>query len=169
MKDKAIRILDENRVLAISTLRSDGWPQNTMVGYANEDIFVYFIISRLGQKFANIMRDDRVSLAIGRDFQDPSDILALSIAAHASEVRDDKQREGIFDRLIDRHPSLRRLEPPSINSAAVMRAHPTVISILDYSKGFGHTDVLIVAPGGLTEMTEARADDWGFSTDLKRM
>ena len=50
-----------------------------------------------------------------------------------------------------------------------MRAHPTVISILYYSKGFGHTDVLIVAPGGLTEMTEARADDWDFSADLKRM
>ena len=166
MKDKAIKVLDENRVLAISTLRSDGWPQNTMVGYANEEIFVYFIISRLGQKFANIMRDNRVSLAIGRDFQDPSDILALSIAAHASEVRDEKQREGIVNRLMERHPGLRKLDPPSVNHAAVMRAHPAVISILDYSKGFRHADVLIVAPGGLTEMTAARADDWGFSTNL---
>ena len=167
MKDKAIKALDENRIMAISTNRSDGWPQNTMVGYANEDVFVYFIISRLGQKFANIMQDDRVSLAIGKDFHDPSDILAVSIAAHASEVRDDKQRQAIVKLLIERHPGLQKLEPPSVNNAAVMRAHPAIISILDYSKGFGHADVLIVAPGGLTEMTAARADDWGFGTDLK--
>lgn len=167
MKDKAIKVLDENRIMAISTNRSDGWPQNTMVGYANEDIFVYFIISRLGQKFANIMQDDRVSLAIGRDFHDPSDILALSIAAHASEVRDDKQRETIVKLLIERHPGLRRLEPPSVKHAVVMRAHPAIISILDYSKGFGHADVLTVAPGGLMEMTAARADDWGFGSVLK--
>ena len=92
MKDKAVRILDQNRLMAISTLRSDGWPQNTLVGYAHEDLLIYFIISRQSQKLANIERDDRVSIAIGRDFDDPSAIMALSMAAHASEVRDEKQR-----------------------------------------------------------------------------
>src|SRR3569833_2970859 len=89
VKDKAIQILDENRLMGIATVRPDGWPQTTMVGYANEDILIYFIISRQSQKFANIQRDDRVSLVIGRDFHDPSTIKALSIAAHADEIRDE--------------------------------------------------------------------------------
>jgi len=167
MKDKAIGILAENRLMAIATTRPDGWPHNTMVGYANEDILVYFVISRQSQKFANIERDERVSLVIGRDFHDPSTIKALSIAARASEVRDPNQRKRAVELLLDRHPGLRKLEPPSPDHSAVMRANPDAITILDYSKGFGHADLLTVGPGGLTDMTPARDDDWGFGVTIK--
>jgi nitroimidazol reductase NimA-like FMN-containing flavoprotein (pyridoxamine 5'-phosphate oxidase superfamily) len=166
MKEKAIAILDENRLMAISTVRPDGWPQCTMVGYANDDILIYFIVSRQSQKLANIEKDDRVSLVVGRDFHDPSTIRALSIAAHASEVRDPKQRKQAVNMLLERHPGLRKLEPPDPSHSAVMRAYPEIITILDYSKGFGHADVLTVSPGGV-EMTPARDDDWGFGTALK--
>jgi nitroimidazol reductase NimA-like FMN-containing flavoprotein (pyridoxamine 5'-phosphate oxidase superfamily) len=167
MKDKAIQILEEHRLMAISTIRADGWPQNTMVGFAHEDILIYFVISRQSQKFANIDRDNRVSLVIGRDFHDPATIRALSIAARADEVRDAKQRERAIDLLLERHPGLRRLERPTIDHSAVMRANPEIITILDYSKGFGHADLLTVGPGGLTDMTAARDDDWGFGSTLK--
>ena len=166
MQEKAARILDENRIMAIATIRSDGWPQNTVVSYANEGILLYFVVSRKSQKFTNIQKDDRVSLVIGRDFPDPSTIRALSIAAHASEIRDSKQREQAVRLLLDRHPELRALEFPDPAHSAVMKAYPSIITILDYSKGFGHADVLTVAPGGV-EMTPARDDDWGFGTNLK--
>jgi len=167
MKEKAIGILDQNRLMAIATLQANGWPQNTMVSYANEDILIYFIISRQSQKFANIERDDRVSIVIGRDFHDPATIKALSIAARASEVTDAKQRQRAVGLLLERHPGLQRLERPSADHSAVMRANPEIITILDYSKGFGHADLLTVGPGGLTDMTPARDDDWGFGVELK--
>jgi nitroimidazol reductase NimA-like FMN-containing flavoprotein (pyridoxamine 5'-phosphate oxidase superfamily) len=167
MKDKAIRILEQNRLMAIATARPDGWPQCTMVSYANEDILLYFVVSRTGQKFANIERDERVSLAIGRDFHDPATINALSIAAHASEVRDATQRERAVKLLLERHPGLSRLEPPDPAHSAVMRAEPDIVTVLDYSKGFGHADLLTVGPGALVEMTAARDDDWGFGSVLK--
>jgi nitroimidazol reductase NimA-like FMN-containing flavoprotein (pyridoxamine 5'-phosphate oxidase superfamily) len=167
MRDKAIAILDENRLMAFATARADGWPQATMVSYANEDLLVYFVISRASQKFANMTRDDRVSLVIGRDFHDPATIKALSVAARASEVRDPKQRERAVKLLLERHPGLRRLERPEPGHSAVMRANPEIITILDYAKGFGHADLLTVGPGGLTDMTPARDDDWGFGTELK--
>jgi nitroimidazol reductase NimA-like FMN-containing flavoprotein (pyridoxamine 5'-phosphate oxidase superfamily) len=167
MKHKAVDILKDNRLKAISTLRGDGWPQTTMVSYANEDILIYFIVSKASQKFANIERDDRVSLVIGRDFHDPSTIKAVSIAARASEVRDPKQRQRAITLLLERHPGLRKLERPDPGHSAVMRANPEIITILDYSKGFGHADLLTVGPGGLTDMTPARDDDWGFGTVLK--
>jgi nitroimidazol reductase NimA-like FMN-containing flavoprotein (pyridoxamine 5'-phosphate oxidase superfamily) len=166
MEQKAIDILEQNRLMGISTVRPDGWPQATMVGYANEGLLIYFVISRQGQKFANIQEDDRVSLVVGRDFHDPSTIKALSIAAHASEVTDATQRKRAVKLLLDRHPGLRTLEPPEPSHSAVMRAYPAIVTILDYSKGFGHSDVLTVSPGGV-EMTPARDDDWGFGTALK--
>jgi nitroimidazol reductase NimA-like FMN-containing flavoprotein (pyridoxamine 5'-phosphate oxidase superfamily) len=167
MKEKAISVLDENRLMAISTMRPDGWPQCTMVGYANEDILIYFVISRQSQKFGNIERDNRVSLVIGRDFHDPATIKALSIAARASEVTDRKQQQRAVKLLLERHPGLRKLEAPTPEHSAVMRANPEIITILDYSKGFGHADLLTVGPGGLTDMTPAREDDWGFGATLK--
>ena len=166
MRDKAVAILDQNRLMAIATVRPDGWPQTTMVGYANEDIVLYFIISRQSQKFANIQKDDRISMAIGRDFHDPATIRALSIAARASEVRDAEQRERAIGLLRAGHPGLKRLEPPDPSHAAVMRAYPSIITILDYSKGFGHADVLTVSPGGV-QMTPARPDDWGHGAAVK--
>ena len=167
MQEKAIDLLDRHRLMAIATLRPDGWPQTTMVSYANDGILIYFIISRASQKFENIARDERVSLVVGGDFHNPRSIKGLSIAARASEVRDPKQRQEAVKLLLARHPGLNRLERPQPGHSAVMRANPQIITILDYSKGFGHSDMLTVGPGGLTDMTAARDDDWGFGTILK--
>lgn len=161
MEQKAIDILDRYRLMTIATLRADGWPQATMVSYANDGLLLYFIISRRSQKFANIERDSRVSVVIGRDFEDPSQIKALSIAANASEVRDKTQRDRAIAMILKRHPALAALGKPDLEHSAVMRAYCSIVTILDYSKGFGHADLLTVSPGG-TEMTPARDDDWGF-------
>ena len=42
--------------------------------------------------------------------------------------------------------ALQRNARPDPSHSAVMRAKPAIISILDYSKGFGHADVLTVSP-----------------------
>ena len=73
MEQKAVDILNRYRLMALATLRADGWPQATMVSYANEGLLLYFIISRQSQKYANINRDSRVSIVVGRDFEDPAD------------------------------------------------------------------------------------------------
>jgi nitroimidazol reductase NimA-like FMN-containing flavoprotein (pyridoxamine 5'-phosphate oxidase superfamily) len=167
MESKAIEILNANRIMVIATVRPDGWPQATTVGYANEGTLIYFSISRTGQKFANIQFDNRVSIAIGRDFHDPKSITGLSIAAYASEVTDPAQRKRAIKALQQQHPGLKRLDPESLDIAAVMRAAPAILTIIDYSKGFGHSDVLTVGPGGMVEMTADRDDNWGFGESLK--
>lgn len=161
MEQKAVDILSSHRLMALSTLRPDGWPQTTMVSYANDGLLIYFVVSRASQKFANIERDSRVSGVVGRDFQEPSEIKALSFAANASEVRDPKQREHAIDLIFERHPSLGPLGRPDLKRSAVMRAYCCIVTILDYAKGLGHADLLTVSPGG-AEMAPARDDDWGF-------
>lgn len=161
MERKAVELLNQYRLMTIATLRPDGWPQATMVNYANDGLLLYFIISRQSQKYANIDRDSRVSIVVGRDFDDPSEIKALSIAANASEVRDPVQRQEAVNLVIKRHPALAKFGGPDLAHSAVMRAYCSIVTILDYSKGFGHADLLTVGPGG-SEMTPARDDDWGF-------
>src|SRR3569623_2431609 len=102
MEQKAIEMLEQYRLMAVATVRSDGWPQATMVSYAHEGLLIYFVVSRQGQKFANIQKDDRVSLVIGRDFHDPSTLKALSIAAHASEVTAAAQRKRALALMLER-------------------------------------------------------------------
>jgi len=46
MEAKAIDILDAHRTMAIATVRPDGWPQSTIVGYANDGFLIYFMVSR---------------------------------------------------------------------------------------------------------------------------
>ncbi len=162
MEDDIVAILDSNRLMAISTAMPNGWPQATLVSFANDGLLIYFVISRHGQKFANIQRDPRVGIAIGRDVDDPSEIRELAIAAEASEVTDADQRQHAIDLLIERRPSLGSLPRPDSETAAIMRAAGRVITISDYSKGFGHSDVVTLGPAGIIDMKPARPDDWGF-------
>lgn len=163
MEDDIIAILDANRLMAISTLMPNGWPQTTFVGYANEGLIIYFIVSRAGQKFANIQRDQRVAIAISRDYDDPRQIKELSIAAEASEVTNPDQREHAIDLLLERRTSMKKLQRPNPENAAVMRAAIRIVAISDYTKGFGHADVVTLGPAGIIDMQAAQPDDWGFT------
>lgn len=162
MEQMAAEILDTHRVMAISTVRPDGWPQTTIVGFANDGILVYFLISRSSQKFANIQKDDRVSIAVGNEPNDLREIKAVYAGAHASEVTDPKQRQEAWRLLMQRHPNLAEFELPDPANAAMMRAPCKYISILDFSKGVGHSDSLTVSVPGLAAMDPARDDDWGY-------
>ena len=57
--------------MTLATNRPDGWPQATVVGYANDGLTIYCFVARLSQKYANIVRDPRVSAAIASDFLRP--------------------------------------------------------------------------------------------------
>jgi hypothetical protein len=130
--------------MAISTIRPDGWPQTTIVGYASEGWVLYFQIFRGSQKFANIALDDRVAVAVSADVSHLSDIRAVYAGAHASEVIEPAERERAWSLLLERHPNLGDFGPPDLEETALMRAKCKYVSVLDYSKGIGHTEDLTV-------------------------
>jgi nitroimidazol reductase NimA-like FMN-containing flavoprotein (pyridoxamine 5'-phosphate oxidase superfamily) len=166
VEDKAIEILDAHRIMSIATVRPDGWPQNTVVGYANDGLLVYFMISRASQKLANIQKDERVAIAVAREPEDVRKIRAVFAGALASEVTDPDQREHAWKLLAERHPNLADYELPDPSQSAMMRALCKHISILDFEEGLGHADELTVG-AGIATMEPARTDDWGLS-GLKR-
>ncbi|MFC7537215.1 pyridoxamine 5'-phosphate oxidase family protein [Sphingomonas sp. GCM10030256] len=162
MEAKAVKILDQHGIMAIATLRPDGWPQNTYVAYANDGTLIYFLVSRSSQKFANIRADQRVAIAIGSDEGDLRQHQGLTLAAIASEVTDLHQRERALELMLRRHPAHARFGVPDFAMAAMMRAQPSVISILDYTQGFGHVDEITLGASDVPDMSPARTDNWGW-------
>jgi nitroimidazol reductase NimA-like FMN-containing flavoprotein (pyridoxamine 5'-phosphate oxidase superfamily) len=143
IRRKILALLDQHRIMTIATLRPDGWPQATTVGYANEGLTLYFLCGSESQKAANLALDDRVSLTIDHDTSDLMAITGLSMAARAQAVVDRAEAEKILRMLMLKYPEVTLPGPmPSPDEVRIFRVTPAVISVLDYSKGFAHTDLV---------------------------
>jgi nitroimidazol reductase NimA-like FMN-containing flavoprotein (pyridoxamine 5'-phosphate oxidase superfamily) len=146
LKNKILNLLDQHRIMTIATLRRDGWPQATTVGYVNEGLTLYFLCGPDSQKAQNLARDDRVSLTIDEDTSDLMAITGLSMAGHAKVVDDPAEAEKVLRMLPLRYPKQDLPMPmpmPKPEEIRLFRIAPTVISVLDYTKGFGHTDLAV--------------------------
>jgi nitroimidazol reductase NimA-like FMN-containing flavoprotein (pyridoxamine 5'-phosphate oxidase superfamily) len=44
-RTKILTLLDQHRIMTVATLRPDGWPQATTVGYVNEGLTLYFLFA----------------------------------------------------------------------------------------------------------------------------
>jgi len=144
VKRKILTILGGHRKMTIATLRPDGWPQATTVGYANDGLTVYFLCGLESQKAKNLAQDDRVSLTIDDDTAEVMEITGLSMAGRAQAVVDSAEGEKALRLLMLRYPPQNAVLPPmpKPSDVRIVRVTPTVISLLDYAKGFGHTDLV---------------------------
>ncbi len=151
LKDKVLRLLEAHRIMTVATLRPDGWPQATTVGYASDDLSVYFLCGKDSQKAANLARDDRVSATIDHDTGQVMEITGLSMAARAQRVTDPREGERVLRLLMGKYPEQHPPMPmamPKPEDVAIFRLVPEVISVLDYTKGFGHTDLVTCQDAG---------------------
>ena len=144
MRQKILTLLDQHRIMTIATLRPDGWPQATTVGYANEGMILYFLCGLDSQKAKNLARDDRISLTIDHDTADLMKITGLSMAARAHAVDDRAEADKVLRMLPLKYPDAPPLpvKMPTPDEIRLFRVTPTVISVLDYSKGFAHTELV---------------------------
>jgi nitroimidazol reductase NimA-like FMN-containing flavoprotein (pyridoxamine 5'-phosphate oxidase superfamily) len=133
--------------MTLATLRPDGWPQATTVGYANDGLTLYFLCGLDSQKAMNLARDNRVSLTIDDDTTEVMEITGLSMAARAQAVVDRAEAEKALQLLMLKYAEQKSLPSslpmPTPDNVRIFRLTPTVISVLDYSKAFGHTDLVI--------------------------
>jgi nitroimidazol reductase NimA-like FMN-containing flavoprotein (pyridoxamine 5'-phosphate oxidase superfamily) len=143
IKRQILSLLDQHRIMGLATLRPDGWPQATTVGYANDGFDLYFLCGPQSKKAANLALDDRVSLTIDHDTPQVMEIKGLSMAGRAKAVIDPDGIEKAGRLLLARYPSQVGAPPtPTAADIRIFRVEPIVISVLDYTKGFGHTDLV---------------------------
>jgi len=143
-RQKILTLLDQHRIMTVATVRPDGWPQATTVGYVNEGLTIYFLCGLDSQKAKNLARENRVSVTIDHDTADLMKITGLSMAAHAYPVTDRDEAQKVINMLPSKYPDAPPLpfKMPTPDQVRLFRLEPVVISVLDYSKGFGHTDLV---------------------------
>lgn len=139
LQRRIVEVLDENHLMSVATNRSDGWPQATLVNYLREGRTLCFVVARDSQKFANIVRDPRVSLAIGGG---PSGARGLSMSARVHEVTAPHRIEQI-NKLIWARAEEKSFSPHPLSAAvAVLQAEPEIVALTDYAVPPGRRDLV---------------------------
>lgn len=145
LRAKIVDTFAHARDLTIATNRADGFPQATTVSYVNDGLNLYFGCSEDSQKAQNIARDNRVSVSITCDYRDWDEIKGVSMAATAEPVTDPKEIDHVGRLMFAKFPQIAKYMPADAGAAGLYRITPKIVSLLDYSKGFGHTDLVEVA------------------------
>lgn len=150
LKEKMIKILSSCKDMAISTLREDGWPQTNTVGFVNMNETIYFETFRTASKAKNIQQDNRISLAIWPAYENVANGCGISLGGYAEEVTDEETAKEFSRLLLEKMPEIAKISYndgipvyPDPN-VIKFRIIPTVISILDFKKGFGHADFVVL-------------------------
>jgi nitroimidazol reductase NimA-like FMN-containing flavoprotein (pyridoxamine 5'-phosphate oxidase superfamily) len=147
LKRKILEILDRRRLMSVATNRPDGWPQATTVGYVNIGLALYFWCRPQSQKARNLTLDSRISLAIADDGEDPMTIAGLSRAAEAKLENGPAEISKATSLLYLRFPNHGPFRAFEHNDTHVYRVTPKVMSVIDYTKGLGDTELIIVDGG----------------------
>lgn len=138
-----LKQLNAHNVLTLATQRADGYPQATIVAFAHDGLDLYVAVDASSQKAKNIRRNGKVSVAVGRDHRDWGKIRALSMAAHAQVLRKPADIERAQALLGERFPQMKAMgEADNYEGWAFLRIAPLVVSMLDYTQSFGHTELV---------------------------
>lgn len=136
-----MRVIDTAHDLTLATVRDDGYPQATTVSYAHDGLTLYVGIGKHSQKAHNIHGNNKVSLAINLPYHEWREIRGLSMSGLAEVLEDREQIDCAKACLMQRFPQAAQWAGADESSEiAFLRITPQVISMLDYTKGFGHTE-----------------------------
>jgi hypothetical protein len=104
--------LDTHNILTLATIREDGYPQTTTVGYVHEGLTLYIGTFPQAQKVANIRRCPKVSLTIDRDYDDWGQIKGLSMGGTADILTDPEDIRRVGALFTAKFPQLAALPAP---------------------------------------------------------
>ena len=141
-RDKILGVLARHNNMTIATLRPDGFPQATTVGYASDGMTIYFGCGAQSQKAHNLSRDNRVSAAIDEDHANWTEIEGISLGGTAARVTDPEELSKVAALFLAKFPQIAAFSPDDRASTVIYRVTPTVVSVLDYSKGIGHNELV---------------------------
>jgi nitroimidazol reductase NimA-like FMN-containing flavoprotein (pyridoxamine 5'-phosphate oxidase superfamily) len=144
LKQEIIAILGDANDMTIATIREDGYPQATTVSYVNDGLTIYFGCAANSQKAKNLARDNKVSVTVNLPYSSWNDIRGLSIGGTAERVSDPREVEEASQLMFEKFPQIARYAPAELEDIVLFRVTPEIISVLDYRKGFGHTDLVKV-------------------------
>jgi nitroimidazol reductase NimA-like FMN-containing flavoprotein (pyridoxamine 5'-phosphate oxidase superfamily) len=146
LTEEITSILDDANDMTIATVREDGYPQATTVSYVNDGLKIYFGCAADSQKAKNLARNGKVSLTVNLPYSSWNDIRGLSVGGRAERVTDPEEIDQVVQLMFQKFPQIAPYAPTEVEEIELFRVTPEIVSILDYRKGFGHTDLVKVVP-----------------------
>ena len=140
IKFTILDILSKQDHMTLATVRDDGYPHATSVSYASDGLDIYFGCTPRSQKARNIARSDKISLTVTPPYSDWNSIRGLSIGGRAKLLAEKPlimRTEALF---FAKFPFLVQYGPEDRSDLTLFRITPEIISVLDYTKGFGHVE-----------------------------
>ncbi len=116
-RDFIEQLLASHNILTLATVREDGWPQATTVGYVNDGLTLYVGAAAESQKARNIRRCDKVSLTIDHNEPDWNRIQGLSMAARATLITDPAERQRVGEMVMAKFPQARAFQPEALEGS----------------------------------------------------
>jgi nitroimidazol reductase NimA-like FMN-containing flavoprotein (pyridoxamine 5'-phosphate oxidase superfamily) len=144
LRETILDLLARHNNMTIATIRPDGYPQATTVGYVNDGLDIYFGCGAQSQKAKNLALNSKVSIAIDRDYESWNQIQGLSLAGTAARVTDADEIKKVGGLLFAKFPQAADFSQDELLATVIFRVTPSVISVLDYTKAFGHSDLVTV-------------------------
>jgi len=142
LREEILSVLKDASDMTIATIRPDGYPQATTVSYVSDGLTIYFGCAAESQKAQNIAYNDKVSLTVTLPYFNWEEIRGLSIGGTAMPVTDPNEINRVSELMLRKFPQILRYALAGKKGLFLVRVTPEVVSLLDYRKGFGHTDLV---------------------------
>lgn len=138
----ACSILASTNEMTVATLRSDGSPHASTVSFASDGLVLFAAIAIDSHKAHDIREDGRVSLTVNAPFNSWNEIQGLAIDGVASMIDWPRGQEVASALLLNKLPAYVSLvgKSPCVPWPGMLfiRIVPTALTLLDYTKRFGH-------------------------------
>ncbi len=140
---QVVDIIDEADDLTVATAGPDGCPHATTVSYVNDGLTIWFGTSPASRKARNLGWSDRVSVTINLPYRSWDDIRGIVLEGRARPVTDPDERRKVGELMLAKFPQIGNyVGDGTFADLALFRIDGESVSLLDYRKGFGHTDEL---------------------------
>jgi hypothetical protein len=139
----ATRILSEVDDLTLATIRSDGSPHASTVNFVCEDMVLYAAIAIDSAKAHDLGRDGRVALTVNAPYGNWNEIQGLSIDGIAEFITEPGELSFVSSLLLNRFPAFREIISTEVlpwPGMLFVRITPRILTLLDYTHGFGHME-----------------------------
>ena len=142
LREEILSVLKGASDMTIATIRPDGYPQATTVSYVSDGLTMYFGCAAESQKAQNIAYNNKVSLTVTLPYFSWEGIRGLSMGGMAKSVTDMNEINRVSELMLRKFPQILQYALAGKKGLYLVRITPEVISVLDYRKGFGHTDLV---------------------------
>lgn len=132
-------LLAHHNIMALATIRPDGFPQATTVYYVNDGLTLYFATDPTSQKAGNLKLNNKVSVAITGETENAYKLKALSLSGTAAKVVDPERVAEMQILLFKTIPAAKQFAPIDAKQLIIYAIRPIAVSLVDYAAGYGKT------------------------------